>query len=64
MRANYLVQRPGLDFFEQVGALGGVHDEPDFRLEGLPAAGAGQLLGLLERSGHGGLLSVGRTVNE
>jgi hypothetical protein len=64
MRANHLVQRPGLDFFEQVGALGGVHDEPDGGLEGLSAAGAGQLLGLLEGSGHGGLLSVGQTVNE
>jgi hypothetical protein len=64
MRANHLVQRPGLDFFEQVGALGGVHDEPDGGLEGLSAARAGQGEGLSERSGHGGLLSVGQTVNE
>jgi len=64
MRAGNLVQRPGLDFFEQVGALGGVHDEPDFRLEGLSAARAGQGEGLSERSGHGRLLSVGQAVNE
>jgi hypothetical protein len=56
MRANHLVQRPGLDFFEQVGALGGVHDEPDGGLEGLSAARAGQGEGLSERSGHDGLL--------
>ncbi len=42
-----------LDLFQQVGALGGVHDEPEFGAEVRSAAGAIQFGGLLEGVGYG-----------
>ena len=52
VRAGFVVQRPGADALQQVGALGCVHDQPELRVEVAPAVGAGQGQGFGVRVGH------------
>ncbi|HXF86238.1 MAG TPA: hypothetical protein VNK49_12700 [Anaerolineales bacterium] len=53
LRAGDLVKRALLRLFQQVGARGGVYDEPRIGAEGCSTAGAGQVGGLREGRGHG-----------
>ena len=51
--ARQVVQRAGADAFQQVGALDGIHDQPELGVEVMAARGAGQGKGFGVGVGHG-----------